>query len=280
MPGNRKEVRDLSWYDLIGKGLEKSGLAMQEIETAAGTVRRYSRPDTDEPLSAIAATQATTAQIALPPWLHASAAQAVPANRPLRPSETDDTAHRRIRPGESTDQRNHALLRGTLVHRLLQSLPDIPAGRRRETALGHLARNAGNWSETEHDALAEQVLSLIDDARFAPIFADGSRAEVAIAGRLTTRRGDPVLVSGQIDRLAVTPEAILIVDYKTGHAPPASAAAAPPAYVRQLALYRAVLARLYPKLPVKAALLWTETPELMEISAAMLDAELEALISA
>ena len=111
------------------------------------------------------------------------------------------------------------------LKRGLTALPDIPAGRRRETALGHLARNAGNWNEAEHDALAEQVLSLIDDTRFAPVFADGSRAEVAIAGRLTTRRGDPVLVSGQIDRLAVTPEAILIVDYKTGHAPPASAAA-------------------------------------------------------
>jgi len=279
MPGNRKEVRESSWYDLIGKGLERSGLAMQKIETAAGTVRRYSRPGTDEPLSATAATQAATAQIALPPWLRARAAPAVPANQPLRPSETDDPAYRRIRPGESTDQRNRALLRGTLVHRLLQSLPEIPAGRRRDAALAHLARNASEWSEAERDALAVQVLSLIADARFAPVFADGSRAEVAIAGRLTTRRGDPVLVSGQIDRLVVTPEAVLIVDYKTGHAPPASAAAAPPAYVRQLALYRAVLARLYPELPVKAALLWTETPELMEISAEGLDAELAAIIS-
>jgi ATP-dependent helicase/nuclease subunit A len=279
MPGNRKEVRESSWYDLIGKGLERSGLAMQKIETPAGTVRRYSRPGTDEPLSATAATQAATAQIALPPWLRASAAPAVPANQPLRPSEADDTAYRRIRPGESTDQRNRALLRGTLVHRLLQSLPDIPAGRRRDAALAHLARNASEWSEAERDALAVQVLSLIADARFAPVFADGSRAEVAIAGRLTTRRGDPVLVSGQIDRLVVTPEAVLIVDYKTGHAPPASAAAAPPAYVRQLALYRAVLARLYPELPVEAALLWTETPELMEISAEWLDAELAAIIS-
>jgi ATP-dependent helicase/nuclease subunit A len=280
MPGNRKEVRDLSWYDLIGKGLEKSGLAMQEIETATGTVKRYSRPGEDASAATGPVAETIATQIALPPWLHAKAAPAVPANRSLRPSEADDTAHRRIRPGETTGQRNHALVRGTLVHRLLQSLPDMPADRRRNTALAHLARNASGWSEAERDGLAIQVLSLIDDARFAPVFASGSRAEVAIAGRLTTRRGDPVLVSGQIDRLVVTPEAVLIVDYKTGHAPPASEAEVPPAYVRQLALYRAVLARLYPQLPVRAALLWTEAPELMEISAAMLDAELEALISA
>jgi ATP-dependent helicase/nuclease subunit A len=280
MPGNRKDIREHSWYDLIEKGLGNSGLAMQEIETAAGTVRRYARPEADEPPPAAApATQTAAATIALPPWLRTMAAPEKPAGRSLRPSGEDDKTQRRIRPGESPDSRRRALLRGTLVHRLLQSLPDVPADRRRDTALAYLARNAREWSEAERAALAAQVQSLLNDARFAPVFAGDSRAEVAIAGRLTTRRGNPVLVSGQIDRLVVTPDAVLIVDYKTRHAPPARADAAPAAYVRQLALYRAVLARLYPGLPVKAALLWTETPELMEISAQALDAELAAIIS-
>ena len=51
-------------------------------------------------------------------------------------------------------------------------------------------------------------------------------------------------------------------------------------YVRQLALYRAVLMRLYPGRPVRAALLWTDTPDLMEIPAADLDAALAILTSA
>ena len=76
----------------------------------------------------------------------------------------------------------------------------------------------------------------------------------------------------------MTPSEVLIVDYKTNHAPPDHAAEAPPAYIRQLALYRAVLAKLYPQLTIRAALLWTEMPELMEISAPALDAQLEAII--
>jgi ATP-dependent helicase/nuclease subunit A len=87
-----------------------------------------------------------------------------------------------------------------------------------------------------------------------------------------------VLVSGQIDRLALTPTEVLIVDYKTNHAPPATVAEAPATYIRQLALYRAVLARLYPRLPIRAALLWTETPEMMEIPAPALDAQLATII--
>jgi ATP-dependent helicase/nuclease subunit A len=119
---------------------------------------------------------------------------------------------------------------------------------------------------------------LIADARFAPVFALGSRAEVSIVGRLERPGGRPMLVSGQIDRLVVTPGEVLIVDYKTNHAPPGLAADAPPGYVRQLALYRAVLGKVYPQRPVRAALLWTETPELMEISTPALDAQLAAII--
>jgi ATP-dependent helicase/nuclease subunit A len=92
--------------------------------------------------------------------------------------------------------------------------------------------------------------------------------------------GSPVLVSGQIDRLVVTPNAIRIVDYKTNHNPPRRLIEAPPAYIRQLALYRGVLAKLYPDRTIRAALLWTETIEMMEISGAALDAELAAIISA
>ena len=127
--------------------------------------------------------------------------------------------------------------------------------------------------------LAQSVLGLIEDPRFGPVFAPGSRAEVSIVGRLERPGRARALVSGQIDRLVVTPSEVLIVDYKTNYAPPRLAAEVPSGYVRQLALYRAVLARLYPQRPVRAALLWTEAPELMEISAPALDAQLAAIIA-
>ena len=274
MPGNMNTVRKFSWYDLISKGLANSGLQLQEIQTSNGMVKRYSRAKEAVPAAGPAAESATRASIVLPSWLQTPASSEALAESLLRPSDPADDDGHPVRTGESVMLRAKALKRGTLVHRLLQSLPDITPERRRAAALSYLARNTDGWAEDERRALAEGVLALITDPRFAHAFAPGSRAEVSIVGRLDRRGRPQAVVSGQIDRLVVREHEVLIVDYKTNYAPPKTPAEAPAGYIRQLALYRAVLARLYPQKSVRAALLWTERPELMEISAPALDAAL------
>jgi ATP-dependent helicase/nuclease subunit A len=255
-------------------------LQLQEIETAIGRVKRYARPEETAPSAAPVAAPSPPAPLVLPNWLLTPAQPEISPESLLRPSDPADSERHPVRTAESLTQRARALQRGTLVHRLLQSLPDIAAERRREAALAYLARNADGWTEAERQALAESTLTLIADERFAPVFAPGSRAEVSIVGRLERPGGRPALVSGQIDRLVVTDSEVLIVDFKTNHAPPGKPDEAPRGYVRQLALYRAVLGRLYPQRVVRTALLWTESAELMEISAPALEAELASIISA
>jgi ATP-dependent helicase/nuclease subunit A len=278
MPGNRNVLRPLSWYDLIAKGLENSGLQMQNVPPPDGVVKRFSRAEDVTPPASPASDQASAAIISLPAWLRTPAPREPFADNVVRPSDPAEDEGRGIRTGESVQLRARALQRGTLVHRLLQSLPGVPSERRRDTALKYLARNAGEWAEDEREMLAAQVRALIGDARFASVFALGSRAEVSIAGRLDRPGRPQAVVAGQIDRLVVTPAEVLIVDYKTNHAPPRSLAETPVAYIRQLALYRAVLQKLYPQKPVRAALLWTETPEMMEIPFPALDAQLATII--
>ena len=277
MSGNRSSVRENSWYDLIKRGLANSELVFQEIPAGDGVVKSYRRAGDATPETDIALAAAASTHPSLPEWLHTPAAPEPIIDRRLRPSDPGPDEGKTFRTGESPALRARALQRGTLVHRLLQSLPELEADRRPAAAQKYLARNADGWSDDERAALAERVLALIADARFAAVFGAGSRAEVSIVGRLD-RPGRP-LVFGQIDRLVVTPNEVLIVDFKTNHAPPTAPAEAPAAYVRQLALYRAVLLKLYPQLPVRAALLWTESAELMEISAPALDAGLASASS-
>jgi ATP-dependent helicase/nuclease subunit A len=277
-PGNRNGVRPDCWYDLVGRGLAKSGLQEEIIDTNDGRIKRYTRAE-DGPLATGAVAPAAITAQELPSWLRMPLQAPTTSAGLLRPSRAGGDAAHRVKSTEAIAQRTRALQQGTLVHRLLQSLPELPPGRRRDAASAYLARNAPGWSQAERGELAEKVIALIADSRFAAVFAQGSRAEVAIVGRLTLPGRPPSLVSGQIDRLMVTPNEVLIVDFKTNHAPATSPAEAPQAYVRQLALYRAVLSKLYPQHGIRAALLWTETADLMEISAPALDAQLTSLDS-
>ena len=130
----------------------------------------------------------------------------------------------------------------------------------------------------ERAALLAEVMAVMAEPAFAPVFAEGSRAEVEIVGRVARASGEAA-VSGRVDRLAVTPSQVLIVDYKTNRPAPETLADVPPAYVTQLALYRTILSRLYPGRAVTAALLWTDRPALMEIPSPLLDSAESAVLA-
>jgi ATP-dependent helicase/nuclease subunit A len=267
MPGNRKEMNPRWWYAMIARGLEGSELVAEPVPPD-GVVMRYSRPDSfvDTP-GALAVAGETTAPV--PGWLRSPAAPSPAVPGVLRPSDSDpeEAIGAKVEGGDIAETRQAARRRGVLVHRLLQSLPDLAPERRGIAAARFLAQQAQDWSEADRATLAADVLRLLDAPQLAALFAPGSRAEVPIVGRVT-RGGAPTIVSGQVDRLVVTPAEVTIADYKSGPRP----ATPPPAYVRQLALYRVVLASLYPGRTIRAALVWTQAPELAEVPPAMLDA--------
>jgi ATP-dependent helicase/nuclease subunit A len=215
-------------------------------------------------------------QVLLPSWLTANALPSPPAMAVLRPSDPTDDEPRRV---AGSTERESARLRGTLSHRLLQSLPDIPVAQRKKVAGQFLSRRGDGLSANQREVLLREVLLLIESKDFAALFAPGSRAEVPIVGKLTIS-GTDKRVSGQVDRLAVTKDAVLIADFKTNRPAPRKIDEVPPGYVRQLALYRAVLMRLYPDRPVRAALIWTEVPDLMELSPDTLEGALDRVTSA
>ncbi|MGN6469543.1 MAG: double-strand break repair helicase AddA [Rhizobiaceae bacterium] len=172
-----------------------------------------------------------------------------------------------------------AIERGLAMHRLLQTLPDMSDNAREAAARRYLTRIGAGWREEDREHAWAAVSSILDDARYAPIFAPGSRAEVSVMGTLDIR-GRPRVISGKIDRLAVSESEVLLVDYKTDRRPPLQASDVPDAYVLQLALYRALLQPLYPGRPVRAALLFTEAPRLLPLPAGAMDAALARLTRA
>ncbi len=258
---NTKQLPDEAWYPMMAGALAP---LLEEVETPGGPVRRFVGPG--EPVEPEAAAAAALAAPPLPGWLKADAPPERESAPPLAPSRLAE--HMPTGDGEAIG-RKAAMRRGTVLHRLLEALPEIAPAARRDAGRRALAVLAPEWPDETRDAYLSEILAIFDDPAFADVFAPGGRAEVAIAGRYGP---DNARLVGQIDRLAVTDDVVLIVDYKTDRTVPATPDEVPAAYLAQLAAYRTLAGRIWPDRMVRTALLWTAAPRLMALPDALLAA--------
>jgi ATP-dependent helicase/nuclease subunit A len=164
-------------------------------------------------------------------------------------------------------------LRGTITHSLLEHLPLQPSDTWAAKAQAFVALQAPQLAGAVRKSIVDEALAVLGDPTFAPLFGPESRAEVPIAADVPDPqgRGPALHIAGQIDRLAIEGDRVWIVDYKTNRPPPTDPARVAEAYLLQLAAYRLAVQRIFPKAQVRAAILWTDGPRIMEIPADLLD---------
>ena len=286
-----KEVKTPTWHSLASAGLERaaseSGYLVSDAVHESGSepfeVRRFARIRTQtpadgetsqaEPASTPSASAITIPTEPLPPPTRLP--------RPLAPSGVsavlEDSADVASRSPFMENQAGStaALARGSMIHRLLQVLPAVPAADRQTVLSRYLARALPAEQDAAAAAIETQLLAVLQDPRFAPVFAAPGEAEVSVMGTLRIN-GEDRAVSGRIDRIALDGDRVLIVDYKTGLAP--NPGEEPPAgHIAQLAIYRALLAPLYPGRRIDAALVYVSGPFLVEIPGPALDRAMAGL---
>jgi ATP-dependent helicase/nuclease subunit A len=262
-----------SWHDYAWRALGAETIAVKTQTLSAGDaqITRYGA----DPASADAAGSAAPSQSALPDWA-LRFAPAEPAARRYASPSTLAEAERGPAPSPLAERGGLGRYRrGLIVHRLLQLLPDLPAERRRAAADALLVREI-DLTPAQRTEMAGAALAVLEDARFAPVFALGSRSEAAIAG---SAAGLPpgLAVSGRVDRLLVEEGRVLVVDFKTNRPAPDRIEDADPAYLVQMAVYAAVLAEVFPGRRVDAALVWTDGPKLMPVPENMITQTLAQL---
>ena len=208
-----------------------------------------------------------------PLWLRAMVPAEPAALAPLRPSQALEAADRvEAASPEASLARLAARQSGIHLHVLMQYLPGLHPVQRRLAGQNYLAAQPGL---PDSGALLDKVLEVISDPRLAALFAEGSLAEIAMAGHILRHDGQRMEVSGQIDRLAVSDREVLIADFKTGR--PRPVAETPFGIVTQLAIYRALVGEIYPGRTIRALVIWTQGPTMVELDAARLDAALALL---
>jgi ATP-dependent helicase/nuclease subunit A len=177
---------------------------------------------------------------------------------PSRPSEDED------QPAWSPLATNdpHRFRRGNITHKLLQTLPEVSADKRRTVATKFVSKNGAGLPQATLDGIVNETMAILEDPIFAPIFGAGSMAEIPVTGYLE----EGTIISGQIDRMLVTLDEILIVDFKTNRPPPKNEADIQPIYRKQMRAYAKAIAKIYPGRKIRCALLWTDGPHLMEVN--------------
>ncbi|WP_343564065.1 double-strand break repair helicase AddA [Kiloniella sp. b19] len=277
-----EEAKELSWYGLCYNALadscESISFSFPEDPASAwegeGLLRRVEQTLSVEPVSqTVAQDPSGQQQIRLPVWADKPpAAEPVPP-KPLVPSQPleDEPAVRSplLRGGERAQPvrgaRLRAFQRGRLVHRLLQSLPDIDQDRWEQTALRFLSSPLHGLDAEEAMALSRETLQVLRHPDFAEFFGPDSRAEVPLTGLVYQEDGRVDVISGQVDRLLVQPDRVVVLDFKTNRPPPQQAGDVQPVYLRQLALYKRVLMDLYPGRRIECCLVWTDETRIMPI---------------
>jgi len=214
-----------------------------------------------------AATHASASEsIALPDWLARPVGPEPRPPRPLAPSSLgeEEAPDPPLPPGEA----GPAARRGTLIHRLLERLPDVDPAEREHRALTWLATQASDLDLEIHQEIVASSLKVLDDPNWSELFGPHALAEVPIAATV----GEAV-IAGTIDRLLIEDDRVLVVDFKTTRRPPENLAEMPPATLRQMAAYAASLRAIYPGRSVAAVVLYTHAPRLLALPPELLESE-------
>ncbi|MGO4387511.1 double-strand break repair helicase AddA [Microvirga sp. 2YAF29] len=268
-----KDSPQEAWCEMIRHGLVAKAGGLELDEAPYGPIEIWRE---GSPLARTLVAESDVAPLeplAVPDWLTAPAGPEPEPLPPIRPSSALGAAERMTRPGDGP-YAPEARLRGTLVHALLERLPALGAEHRESMARAYVRARAPRLPSELRESVIANAVGVLDHSDLRALFGPGSRAEAPIAGKVLTSGGD-LMVSGQIDRLAVLEDEVLVADFKTTARAPKAGQPPPQSYVAQLALYRMLLSEIYPDKRIRTFLVWTSGPVIHEL----MEPELESALT-
>ena len=257
-----------SWYDLCLKGRVSVDGALDE--EAENEDWQFGSVPPVEVSDANGQSKAPSQSVALPSWIGQSVRTDEQAGVHRAPSQ--------LLPGDTPvlppfgKQHLKRFQRGRLIHALLEILPEVAEADREARAWQFLASCLDPDEQPLADDVMQVTFRVLNAPELTSVFGPGGRAEAAIVGT-GPHLPDGLIINGRVDRLRVTPDEVLVVDYKTDRPPPKRLEDVAMPYLAQMGAYFDVLSSTYPDKSVKCALLWTDGPHFMLLSeSAMLDA--------
>ena len=195
-----------------------------------------------------------------PKWLKTKAKKLSRPNQALAPS---NLVGEKVLQNTSSKYEAEAKEIGRILHKILEDLPKIPKSEW-DIFLGNFIKNDNNnLSNKEKNILISEAIVLLEDPKLSYIFfGSNSLSEVGITSHISQINND---ILGYIDRLIIGENTITAIDFKSNEGIPNSAEEIPKGILAQQAVYLLALQKIYPKLSIEIAILWTKTGEIMKI---------------
>ena len=203
-------------------------------------------------------------QVGMPGWVTeilTEEEKVLKSVQPSRPVEDEPAVFSPLATA-SEDRYMSRFHRGNIIHTALQFLPDLDKEKRADALKSYLSQKHLELEKVTQEEMAAEILNLLDDPLFKNVFGPNSRAEIPVTGVL----GGNKKVSGQIDRLVIEKNRILIVDFKTNRPPPDDERDVPQIYRDQLTSYHDIMSAIHPDKEIICGLLWTSIPKFMRIN--------------
>ncbi|MFK7939572.1 MAG: double-strand break repair helicase AddA [Roseovarius sp.] len=238
-----------SWYDKVKAGMTAAGARTHAFEGGEGLRFEHGDWAANAHISSQDVPDETPQ---LPGFFTQDAPEIAHTFTTLRPS---DLGKAKALPGEDGRDEEAAMRRGSLIHRLLEVLPETPP----ETWPAIASRLAG--SEPEAVDVLGEVTAVLASSALQPLFGPDNLREVRVTATLDQLGGHRV--HGIIDLLLVDQNKVLAIDFKSNAMVPSSAQTCPEGLLQQMGAYALALSQVYPDRQIETALLWTRTAELM-----------------
>ena len=241
-----------SWYEIIKEAFAKIAVEDKKL----GLV--YDVEQKIEP-EKIEIKKENISEVKLFNWLQKPAKEEGGLAKPLTPSHQEESLVTALSPlVENSNERLYA--RGKIIHKMLQFLPSAEEKLRKNLIDNFLEKQVSDFDETEKSKIKKEVLELLSNPVFAPLFSQNSVAEVALMGVVGEH-----IISGQIDRLVVCDDKVMIVDYKTNRPAAEKLEDVPNAYIKQMRSYKQLVQNIYPDKKIEVFILWTNTAKIMKL---------------
>ena len=205
----------------------------------------------------------------LPGWVTKKPDPAIEREKVLSPSALGGA---KALPSEGGLDEETAKRRGTFLHRLLEHLPLWPEADWSEVSIALLSEAEGTVSSAEMAAIMDEARNVLSAPAIRDLLVPEALSEVELTARVAAL-GDRLL-HGTIDRLLVSHDRVLAVDYKSNAMVPTRQEDVPEGILRQMGAYDAMLAAIYPDRRIVTAILWTRTGDLMPLSTEIVRAAL------